>query len=277
MKILSDFDGVFTDPAAEAAEVGERLLEIVGDRAVVDRLRAEVRARPAEHGWISKGILACYADEDPYVFHNAVAAALYSRGPRETVERLLAMGLSSHEKLSMKAFEEGTRRFRDRNASHVSPEALDSVRSLVAQGHRIVIVSNSSTDRIVGLLAGAGYPPDGAGLSVRGEALKFVVGESPAQVGESATHGGRAIRLRRPHYYEILQKERPDALIGDVLSLDLALPAALRDADPNHHRMRVLLRRQTHTPPWALRACESWGIEAVESLAALRTPGRAPG
>ena len=55
-------------------------------------------------------------------------------------------------------------------------------------------------------------------------------------------------------------------MIGDVLSLDLAMPAALRARDPNYQKMRVILKRQRHTPSWVLRACQAWGIAVSESL-----------
>lgn len=265
--LLSDFDGVFTNQDAEAAEVGARLGEIVGEPALIERLRAQVRALPERHGWISKGILSCYADEDPYVFNNAVAAALYAEGPPGVVKRLRDAGFATHEQLSMRAFDEGTARFRAGRAPHVDAGALEAVAALVARGWRVVIVSNSSTGRIESLLRDAGFAADGERVAVRGNALKFFVGNEPGHVAEAATFGDRAVRLRRPHYYAILDEERPEALVGDVLSLDLALPATLRREDPNFRGMRLALRRHPHTPAWALAACAEAGVAAAASLA----------
>ena len=44
--------------------------------------------------------------------------------------------------------------------------------------------------------------------------------------------GGAAIETARPHYENVLREERPDAVVGDVFSLDLALPLALKREDP---------------------------------------------
>lgn len=268
MKLLTDFDGVLTAQDAEAEAVGARLAEIVAEAELLRRLRAAVRASPERHGWIAGGELACYADEDPYVFHNAVASAVYASGDR-SLDRLRALGLATAEHLATRCFEEGTRRYREANASHVLPEAVDAVRRFLAAGHEVVVVSNSSTERVRALLAAADLEPGTRGLRVRGGARKFVLGGEPASVATHGEFGGRRVALRRPHYFEILAEERPDAVIGDVLSLDVALPLALRRAGGPFASMRCHLKRHPHTPDWSLRACVEHGGEPVDSLARL--------
>jgi FMN phosphatase YigB (HAD superfamily) len=278
MRILSDFDGVFTNQDEEAAEVGRRLAEIVsasiGDASRAARLlaelREEVRASPARHGWFSAGEIACYADEDPYVENNAVAAALFAKAPADVIERMRAAGFAPADDLSSRAFEEGTTRWRATHAAHLLPEALTALGAFAAAGAEVVIVSNSSTERIEGILRDAGFDRFGqAKPRIRGGAKKFVLGEEPRALPREAAFGGRAVRLRRPHYHKILSEEQPDVVIGDVLSLDVALPAALRDAEDWLAEARIVLKKQRHTPAWALEACRARHIEVVDSIAAL--------
>ena len=103
MRIISDFDGVFTSQQHEADAVGERQIEVVAEaigdavkaQAVIAGLRGEVTASPTTHGWVTAAGISCYADEDPYVFHNAVGAALYERGPQDVVNALKDKGFAA--------------------------------------------------------------------------------------------------------------------------------------------------------------------------------------
>lgn len=278
MRILTDFDGVFTTQEAEAAAVGARQVELMGealgDRALATRIFEEtseaVRKNPGAYGWISGGAIACYADEDPYVFNNAVAAAIYAEAAPAAREKLAAAGLATHEAFTTRAFDEGTARWRAANPPHLLPEALSALADLAAAGIEVVIVSNSSTERILAILKDAGLARFGAAKPrVRGGAKKFVLGAEPRGLPPDAPFGERTIRLRRPHYHQILAEERPDLVIGDVLSLDVALPAALRETEDWFADARIVLKRHTHTPAWSLAACAARGIEVVESIAAL--------
>jgi len=280
MRIVSDFDGVLTHQDAEAAAVGARLDERVteaygGDAAAAGALlagiRGVVRASPALHGWYVGDAIGCYADEDPYVFNNACCRALFMEGPAEARERLAAKGMGDWETLSRACFEEGTARWRAANTAHVLPEALGALQQLFSMGAEVVIVSNSATDRIRSILEPTGVLRWGTGkLRLRGDAKKFhVTGDRPKGVPASADFGGREVLLRRGSYYDILAEEKPDAVIGDVLSLDIALPATLRERDADFEEMTVCLKKHPHTPAWALAACEAKGVKVLDSFAKL--------
>jgi hypothetical protein len=58
-------------------------------------------------------------------------------------------------------------------------------------------------------------------------------------------------------------------VIGDVLSLDLALPAALRERAEWFSDARLFLRRHPETPAWALAGCREKKIEVVDSIARI--------
>ena len=269
MRVMSDFDGVFTDPAGEAEAVGARqlevLTEVLGDEAadLVQSVRDEVRRNPMENGWISEGLLSCYADEDPYVFHNAVSAKVFGREGAH-VSKLKEAGFDNHDALSMRCFEQGTSRYRDQNETHLLDEAVEALQAMLDEGWNVTIVSNSSTDRVARILSDLGVGHDRVPL--RGGAKKFVVTAERHEVDEFGTYGERKVRLRRGHYFDILQDEKPDAVIGDVLSLDLALPAHLRSRDGWAKDMKVHLKRNAYTPAWSLEAAERTGMRIVRTV-----------
>lgn len=277
MRIVSDFDGVMTEEAAEAEAVGRGhaalVAEALGDAAlaaaVMEEMRAEVRRAPERHGWFSGGEIACYADEDPYCFHNAVAYALYAAAPADVITRLHTSGLASAEDFCIRAWGEAEGGFRAANPSHVTQEALGALSTLAAAGADVVIVSNSANERVKALLEGAGLNRFGqAKPRVRSGARKFFLGTEPGAVPAERDLGGRRILLRRPHFFEILREEAPDVVIGDVLSMDLALPLAMRDAGLLEETTLVLTRH-AWTPAWVLEACAAGKIEVVDSVAKI--------
>jgi hypothetical protein len=94
---------------------------------------------------------------------------------------------------------------------------------------------------------------------VRGQAGKQVLGPGD----DHLVLAGRRIGVDRPRYRAVLEEERPDLVIGDVFSLDLALPHVLRRARaPGAPRMLVL-RRHPHTPKWVLDTRADGAIDRV--------------
>jgi hypothetical protein len=82
VKILSDFDGVWTDQAHEARNVklfliaeAARLARVPEHdaRAHFAAFEAEVFAEPHRHGWAPDGRITAYIDEDPFCEANALA------------------------------------------------------------------------------------------------------------------------------------------------------------------------------------------------------------
>jgi len=276
MHIISDFDGVLTAQEGEADAVGIRQLELLADAAgskvvaqtLLDEYRVEVRAAPTSHGWWVKGYLTCYADEDPYVFHTAVSNVLYEKGPRSIVDKLIASGMADSNEFAGRCFLEGTEAWRAQNDSHLVDETVELFDALAEMKASVVVVSNSSTDRIESILEDFGRERlSSLTPKVRGGARKFVVTDDiEVPVPEAAAFGPRTIALRRGHYYEILAEEKPDLVIGDVLSLDLSLPVTLRDTRPGFEKMKVCFRRAAHTPAWAINAAKARGIYIVDSL-----------
>lgn len=279
MRIVSDFDGVLTTQEGEADAVGDRQIQLVGEilgdhdeaKRLFEGYRAIVKADPENYGWVIGGNLTCYADEDPYVFHNAVGSVLYKQGPAEVLEKLKAMGLAECNDFSSKCFAEGTENWRAANGSHLVPEGMEVLNRFKAANVGVVIVSNSSTKRIHQIFDDfEAENGEGTRPTIRGGAMKFVVTDHiEVPVPEADTFGPRQVLLKRGHYYQILEEERPALVIGDVLSLDLSLPVTLRDTIPHFKDMKVCFRRAAHTPDWAVDEAKRRGIYIVDDLRQL--------
>lgn len=143
--------------------------------------------------------------------------------------------------------------------------------ALVEAGAEVVVVSNSSSEKIEGWFRETGV---GHGLShalrVRGSAGKFILGATD----EHLVLSGRRVCVDRPKYRAILAEERPDFVIGDVYSLDLALPHVMRRA--GEIAPRLALRRHPHTPRWVLDSRADGAIDlVVDQLDGLVEPVRA--
>ena len=283
VKILSDFDGVWTDQAHEARNVKLFLIAEVARLARVPEhearahfaaFEAEVFAEPHRHGWAPDGRITAYIDEDPFCEANALARHMEtSRAPeaRRYVEAILASGFASLSAFGDHCFLTSTAQFRAQHPPALVPRAAEMFAALVEAGADVVVVSNSSSEKIEGWFQDTGV---GRGLEhalrVRGSAGKFVLGATD----EHLVLAGRPVRVDRPKYRAILAEERPDFVIGDVFSLDLALPHVMRRS--RELDVQLALRRHPHTPRWVLDSRADGAIDlVVEQLDGLVEPVRA--
>ena len=86
---------------------------------------------------------------------------------------------------------------------------------------------------------------------MRGSAKKFVLADAGADAFDV---GGLSIDVARPHYEAVLREERPDAIVGDVYSLDIALPLALKRREPGWRNVRLFWLAQPYAPDRVRRA-----------------------
>ncbi len=277
MKFVFDFDGVLTDQTEEAHRVRELLAqEFARETAlplaqVEEALRAgeaALKATPWKYGWRINGRLSAFSDEDLFV--RASALALWVELTDNSLRRtLLERGAASPVDIAERAYQgmlEETRRGEMKPLEDASKGILET---LVAKGHEIVIVSNSGTDRILNILDRAGIEP-GPRLRVRGGAMKFALGDR----SETFMVGHYPVEIDRPHFKKILFEELPHVAIGDVFSLDLALPAHLAKTDDRLRGLRLFLRTRPYTPAWSRDWCLGAGnsqpdrvtFEAIETL-----------
>jgi FMN phosphatase YigB (HAD superfamily) len=270
VKILSDFDGVWTDQAEEAAAIRAcfdmRLAELAG-RPVADELAAllaHVRAHPSEYGWAPEGRITAYVDEDPLLESSALALAIDRAAAHSSAHALRAAiergGHASATAFANACFLAAMAEFRERHAAEVVPGSLASLRELAALGAEVVVVSNSPPDKLQHWFARAGVPLEGpaALLRLRGNARKWHTASDAAE-----PLGGRALYVDRPHYRAVLEEERADLVIGDVYSLDLALPAKLRREGASGAPRTLVLRRHPHSPRWVVEGRAGGAIDRM--------------
>jgi phosphoglycolate phosphatase-like HAD superfamily hydrolase len=274
-KILSDFDGVWTDQANEADYVRrfaiDALARALGSTAADAEAQwngfvARAKATPGEHGWAPDGRISAYVDEDPLCEGSAVCRLLDTSNDADAVRCREALARAGHATLAgfgEYCFHGGTARFRAEHPPCIVPGAKQMLRGLVDAGAEIVVVSNSVTEKLVDFFDHAGIhavPHESAAkgeLRVRGNAGKWFLGPTDASI----TVGGRSIHVDRPRYRAVLVDERPDLVVGDVFSLDLALPHVMR-GEGRGPRVLVL-RRHPHTPAWIAGDRAHGAIDAI--------------
>lgn len=275
-KILSDFDGVWTDQVLEARGVRDfmiaeaaRLAGIPSNDAVedFDRFEAAIRAEPARHGWAPDGRVTAYVDEDPFCVGNAISAWIArSDGERETRYRqgVVESGFDTMNAFADHCFFTATGHYRTMHPPALVPDARETFERLVEVGAELVVVSNSKPAKLIDWFRSSGIDAGesaGHALRVRGSAAKFVLGESD----RSITVAGREIFVDRPSYRAILTEEAPDLVIGDVFSLDLALPHVMREEGAPGAPRELVLRRHRHTPGWVAEGRADGAIDHLVS------------
>lgn len=281
MKIVFDFDGVLTDLATEAARFHAVFTDAVhaaGRACRVDTLPLITEAvrsmdeAPHHHGWRVNGRITAFCNEDLFVRVNALASCLdgfsdSAASPAAAVRRALGGGgNTSFTALATECFHLMAAETAAGLHNPVEAATAGVLNALVQRGVQVVVVSNSSTARILQLLAGIGIaatehaPGVAAPIRVRGHAGKFALGTTPRTV----SIGHYAVELDRPGYRAILDDELPDVVVGDVFSLDLALPMAW--AAETGRTFTAVLRERSYTPAWSaahLRAHTTGPVRAM--------------
>ena len=286
MKLLSDFDGVWTNPVAEARAQGEileaRLMDGIDSSrraeaaAWLRAARDAARRAPDRFGWVSGGRLSAFGDEDPFTDHSALLHYLHTSREgdawaRELHDGVVAAGFRDLDAFGGRCHEGAVEQVVRERGPGILPVAAAAGNAMLARGDAIVVVSNSPPDKLLRWLAHAGVPasrhPDrvpGAARA-RGSAGKFELG-APAR--SRLELGAVRIDVDRPAYEAILVDEQPDAVVGDVFSLDLALPLALRRSRPDWTHVRLFWLIHPYTPERLQRAVREHApeIEFVTGL-----------
>ena len=267
MRIVSDFDGVWTEPAREAQAVHRTLVgelqRMLGEPAeqVEERLAgfaAAVMARPHAYGWRIDHRLASFVDED-YFCLPAAMGQFIENGETPSAREVREAVLGRWESLTVfldHCFHSTCAAFRQEVEHDLTHGAERVLEWLLARGATVTWATNAPAEKIIGWFAHHGHEVRDARETEPGEHPLRVYGRAGKQwfgpTDRSLDFAGRTVPVDRPQYRAILERERPDLVIGDVLSLDLAVPIALAaEAHPAAPRETVLVGRP-HTPEWVL-------------------------
>ena len=269
MKILSDFDGVLTNLNHEAARVREifrrDFAALTGSSAsetqsLLEEVEEEMDRVPHLHGWRVLNRVTAFCNEDGFIRANAVGACLDDWADQKRTDivalraKLKDAGKIDFKALSQSAYEQMVAETAAGKQHPIDESTRPVLQRLLDKGVDIVVVSNSGTDRIVQLLSNAGLSPVAHGkgegtLRVRGNARKFILGEAP----RTFKVGNYQVDTHRPDYEKIIREEKPDLVIGDVFSLDLALPLQMAAArEKGFENLQVVLRKREYSPDWSL-------------------------
>ncbi len=239
--VVLDFDGTLTDadahaPAFHEASRRELARHLGCDAATVrrewERARAMVEALPPQAAWTAGGVGVCPARADPYIVANAVAKLLLAeRGPGAGEETVMARVLEVHHA----AYQSVPPPFRS--------DAGPLLEALGGSGRQARVVTNSSTATVERLLDSLGGGAGRARPRVHENANKFAVCAAAvpdprfASLPETVDcpEVGRPVHLRRGRYFDALRAmwdetgAAPEAtlVVGDIVELDLAMPATL--------------------------------------------------
>jgi hypothetical protein len=104
---------------------------------------------------------------------------------------------------------------------------------------------------------------DPGALRLRGDSRKFAI---DPERSDMLVLGEVRIETARPSYERALREERPTAVVGDVFSLDLALPLVLRRREPGWRDVRLFWLLQPYTPTWLRELVERHADGEVEPI-----------
>jgi len=280
MILVSDFDGVWTAPDDEAAAQGAWMdrtliewspLPAAATAGWISAARARVAREPQRFGWAPGGRLSAFGDEDPFAAHSGLLHLIHLDAPGDPVAAALRDAIVAHgqslESFGGIAHAEGVKRVAATRGPGILPAAAAAGRRMLERGVQVEVVSNSGTQKLAEWFAHAGVPAEvhpasrpGA-LVLRGGARKFVLDERETR---PLAVGGVTIDTARPHYEQVLREVRPDAVVGDVFSLDLALPLRLRREDPAFRGLRLFWLMQPYTPGWLRAQVQGAAVGEVE-------------
>lgn len=274
MKILMDFDGVFTDPSHEGADCIKIFSDLLATQGGlgeslthgnVKKARALIHASPFSYGWRSEGRLSAFGPEDPLIEGIGVGDVFdhwAKAGDAEMIAARKKLGIQSFLELCNQAFQKMSAELLKNGGPKPDLGAIEAVKSWISSGHQVRVVSNSDVTKLKQFFDRCGIH-ESNGFGFRGGARKFELSANP----KTLELGEMKIFVDRPKYREVLIEEKPDFVIGDGISLDLATPLALSNEGTLSAKIKLFVKRRPYTPAFSQKAlalsphlvlCDEW-------------------
>lgn len=276
IKLVSDFDGIWTNQNIEAEYVWNYILDSVAELSGMEKsgvnnllseCKKDMNKEPYKYGWFYNGMIAAYFSEDPFGDNNAIFDYINKTASDNSdnefyrnqlmVKDSILKKYSSLADFSQACFMNSTKKFKDGGKLNPIDTTKKIVDDLNSAGVEVIVASNSRTEKIKYLFSKAGIEvtddnsPERNGVHARGDARKFVIDTDYTELPEFLKVTDKfLVPLRRSSYHKILSEEKPDFVIGDVFSLDIALPLYLRIHDKSFSNLKVIQRVQPYTPYW---------------------------
>lgn len=244
-KLILDFDGTIVSIKRRAEAYRKSLIYSLAEKTGLDikyvekdlnRAKRKVLKNPAEYGWVVNGYVSAFGDEDPYIVYTSSALLLYKSND---IYRFCSHDEFNNFLNSVFSNSVGNMPYKISNRDKKVLEKLKNVAD-------ITIVSNSKSSRIEKALDEAGLD-----IEVIGDAKKMFVDENFDKINRYLDVDGLKIELRRPYYYNTLNRIGGEIVVGDVFSFDLALPYYLG--------MEIVLKENYYTPRWSKNFVNSKG------------------
>jgi FMN phosphatase YigB (HAD superfamily) len=274
IKLISDFDGIWTNQEEEAKYMQIFILNILAGitgndkreiETIINSINEEMNKGPHLYGWRYRGETPAFYGEDPFGDNNAFFDFIEQNYTNKKIytnlqeirRKILDTGFESLEQFSNYCFTESTTMFKEEGKLEPHTKAKETISKLMEKGVELVVASNSSTDKLEYLFGKLGHKmnekiPDSHGeIRARGNSMKFAIDrgytELPPLLEVTSNY---KIPLRRKFYHQLLKEEKPDFVVGDVFSLDIALPLYLSLNDENFKGLKIIQKIQKYTPEW---------------------------
>jgi phosphoglycolate phosphatase-like HAD superfamily hydrolase len=269
LAFLTDFDGVWTNPWRELqavhTTVRDELARLAGMepqelQGAYDSFRAAVLASPDEHGWKIEGRLISYVDEDYFAVPTSIGQYI-DQAPCKTsgsLKEAVLRDFGSILEFLDYCYHDTCARFRAEIDHDLTEGAERVLQWLCSNDVHVVFATNAPAEKVVSWFSHHGFGVADAASTEPGEVPLRVYGRAGKQwLGD--THqvmdfAGREVHVDRPQYRAIIERENPDLLVGDVLSLDLAMPLAMRAAGEASAPRGIGIMHLPHTPDWVLES-----------------------
>ncbi len=284
MKIITDFDGTLTtiehEYASEMRILMPQLLALCNHdedllNTILKEVGEKITANPQNYGWMNRERITAFSDEDLFMQISSRTKLIdeWANEGKGSVTKIAANLKAFGKTLSALTNEAFLQMSAEPVTEKNAPEAesMAVINQLLDRGDEVVIVSNSYASRIIDKLAHFGIKVADAATDptaqfrVRGNAMKYGLDESSHKVAFAT----RPVDVNRSGYINVILEERPDVIIGDVLSLDLATPYYLARDHQEIAGIQLYLRLRPYTPKWAIQCATNRPFNSPAKLKTL--------